>query len=125
MASVAKNQKPVDELLLLRRLLRSDYIDHLESRGIAVNTSLAYRQRILQFLDWLADSGRSSTGFEIAESRDKTITDYKEFLESRKLQPRTISAMVTAISDFAEYLGNERPYCKRKTQKRNYGRFHI
>lgn len=97
----------VDKTTLLRQ-----YAQNMNSRRLSSNTQIAYKHRILQFLEWqwLFDGSH----FGDSNERDCLVRAYKSYLEQKGIGPRSVNAALTAITDLFKFLGLGKPDVSRK-----------
>jgi site-specific recombinase XerD len=71
----------------------------LKRRNYSQRTIISYNYQVLRFLEWLDIS--------IEKVTSKTISEYVEYLQFRRLKAKTINNYVCGISRFYEYLYHE------------------
>lgn len=80
-----------------------DFINYLNiERGLSLNTALAYKNDLTQYLSFLKKNGVQSW-----DSKEIDITGYLNFLRNIQLKPISISRKVAGIKTFYRFLENE------------------
>ena len=78
-----------------------DYVEDLKkTKGISVNTEMAYRRDLMKLVRYLADQGI----FEVDKITATNLNSYMLYMEKEGLTNTTISRNIASIKGFFAYL---------------------